>query len=114
MDIPGSGFRSPGTTVSPNLGGDEALAGCGNVWERAALRLMLDFVPNHMAPDHPWIDSTRITLSMQRGGFGSLTAELLRVQRKTGRWCSLRPDPYLEAGPTPCSLTTGTRPCRKP
>uniref|UniRef100_UPI003898F2BE alpha-amylase family glycosyl hydrolase n=1 Tax=Paraburkholderia gardini TaxID=2823469 RepID=UPI003898F2BE len=24
--------------------------------QRRGLKLMLDFVPNHMAPDHPWID----------------------------------------------------------
>ena len=28
---------------------------CANACRRRGLRLILDFVPNHMAPDHPWV-----------------------------------------------------------
>ena len=55
-DIAGSGFAITGYTVHPGLGGDVALA---RMWQRLrdrGLRLMLDFVPNHMAPDHPWVE----------------------------------------------------------
>ena len=38
------------------LGGDAALARLRARLRQRGLRLMLDFVPNHMAPDHPWID----------------------------------------------------------
>jgi hypothetical protein len=55
-DIAGSGFAITGYTVHPNLGGDAALARIRKRLRDRGLRLMLDFVPNHMAPDHPWVD----------------------------------------------------------
>jgi glycosidase len=55
-DIPGSGFAITGYTVSTSLGGDAALARLRERLRRRGLRLMLDFVPNHMALDHPWIE----------------------------------------------------------
>jgi hypothetical protein len=55
-DIAGSGFAITGYTVHPGLGGDAALARLRERLRARGLRLMLDFVPNHMAPDHPWAD----------------------------------------------------------
>lgn len=56
-DIPGSGFAITGYTVHQNLGGDAALARARDRLKKRGLKLMLDFVPNHMAPDHPWVES---------------------------------------------------------
>ncbi|MBL8795230.1 MAG: alpha-amylase [Planctomycetia bacterium] len=56
-DIPGSGFAITGYTVHEQLGGDAALARLRERLRARGLRLMLDFVPNHMAPDHPWVES---------------------------------------------------------
>jgi len=55
-DIAGSGFAITGYTVHPSLGGDAALARVRLRLRDRGLRLMLDFVPNHMAPDHPWVE----------------------------------------------------------
>jgi glycosidase len=55
-DIAGSGFAITGYTVHPALGGDAELARLRERLRTRGLRLMLDFVPNHMAPDHPWVD----------------------------------------------------------
>jgi hypothetical protein len=55
-DIAGSGFAITGYTVHPSLGGDAALARVRQRLRDRGLRLMLDFVPNHMAPDHPWVE----------------------------------------------------------
>ncbi len=55
-DIAGSGFAITGYTVHRDLGGDAALARLRERLRKRGLRLMLDFVPNHMAPDHPWVD----------------------------------------------------------
>ena len=54
-DIGGSGFAITGYTVHPLLGGDAALARVRQRLKQRGLRLMLDFVPNHTAPDHPWV-----------------------------------------------------------
>lgn len=55
-DIPGSGFAITGYTVHTSLGGDEALARLRKRLSQRGLKLMLDFVPNHMGLDHPWVE----------------------------------------------------------
>jgi glycosidase len=55
-DIAGSGFAITGYRVHPDLGGDEALKRLRERLRKRGLKLMLDFVPNHMAPDHPWVE----------------------------------------------------------
>lgn len=55
-DIPGSGFAITGYTVHQQLGGDDALARLRERLERRGLKLMLDFVPNHMGLGHPWVE----------------------------------------------------------
>ena len=54
-DIAGSGFAIQGYTVHADLGGDAALVRLRERLKKCGLKLMLDFVPNHMAPDHPWV-----------------------------------------------------------
>jgi hypothetical protein len=54
-DIAGSGFAIAAYTVHPDLGGDLALERLRNRLNGRSLKLMLDFVPNHMGPDHPWV-----------------------------------------------------------
>ena len=53
-DICGSGFAITAYTVSEELGGEAALAQFRERLARRDIRLMLDFVPNHTALDHPW------------------------------------------------------------
>src|SRR5262249_26817730 len=55
-DIPGSGFAITGYTVHPGLGGDSALARLRERLRKRGLKLMLDFVPNHMGLGHPWAE----------------------------------------------------------
>jgi Alpha amylase, catalytic domain len=55
-DIAGSGFAITGYTVHPDFGGDAALARLRERLRARGLRLMLDFVPNHTGPDHPWVE----------------------------------------------------------
>jgi glycosidase len=56
-DIAGSGFAITGYTVHPGLGGAAALARLRDRLRKRGLKLMLDFVPNHTALDHPWVEA---------------------------------------------------------
>ena len=53
-DICGSGFAIAAYTVSEQLGGEAGLAHFRAGLARHGIKLMLDFVANHTALDHPW------------------------------------------------------------
>ncbi|MFZ9853843.1 MAG: alpha-amylase [Limisphaerales bacterium] len=55
-DIGGSCFAISGYSVADGIGGEGALARFRVRLARRGIRLMLDFVPNHVAIDHPWVD----------------------------------------------------------
>lgn len=56
-DVVGSPFAVAGYDVHRDLGGDAALARLRDRLRARGLRLMLDFVPNHVALDHPWVQA---------------------------------------------------------
>src|SRR5262245_52774445 len=54
-DNVGSAYSVRRYTVDPHLGGAAGLATARHELARRGMRLILDFVPNHVAPDHPWV-----------------------------------------------------------
>lgn len=56
-DVLGSPYAIRRYVVDPHLGGPEGLAEVRAALAGAGLRLLLDFVPNHVARDHDWVFS---------------------------------------------------------
>ena len=54
-DVAGSPYCIHAYSVDPHLGGPAGLAAARGALSRRGLRLLVDFVPNHTAPDHAWV-----------------------------------------------------------
>src|SRR3989442_14066951 len=54
-DNVGSAYCVRSYVVDEHLGGPEGLAVARQMLAQRGLRLILDFVPNHVAQDHPWV-----------------------------------------------------------
>lgn len=54
-DVIGSAYAIGDYQVDARLGGREALAQLRQRLHERGLKLILDFVPNHVATDHPWV-----------------------------------------------------------
>jgi hypothetical protein len=108
-DICGSSFAVTAYAVHPALGGNPALERLRQRLHTRGLRLMLDFVPNHMAPDHPWA-RTRPELFM-RGSQAQLEREpgnYLAVETALGPMVLAHGrDPYFPGWPDTLQLDYG-------
>ncbi|MBF2028697.1 MAG: alpha-amylase [Oscillatoriales cyanobacterium C42_A2020_001] len=56
-DVCGSCFAVTAYSAHTAIGGNAALQRLRDRLHQRGLKLMLDFVPNHTAPDHPWVQS---------------------------------------------------------
>ena len=56
-DVVGSPYCIRDYTAAERLGGPDGLAAAREALAARGLGLVLDFVPNHVAPDHPWTGS---------------------------------------------------------
>jgi len=108
-DVAGSGFAIQHYAVHRDLGGDAALARLRRRLQERGLKLMLDFVPNHVAPDHPWVDEhpeyfvhgTETDLSRAPANFCRLETRNGSLLLAHGR------DPYFEGWPDTLQLDYG-------
>ncbi len=55
-DVVGSAYCIRNYRVDERLGGETGLAAARDELASRGVGLVLDFVPNHVAPDHPWVD----------------------------------------------------------
>jgi hypothetical protein len=97
-DIAGSGFAIQSYAVHRDLGGDEALARLRRRLQARGLKLMLDFVPNHMAPDHPWLDEhPDYFVQGSESDLASAPRNYCRLQAKAGPLVlAYGRDPYFD------------------
>ena len=101
-DISGSPFAIVAYETSRDFGGDRALAKLRERLAKRKLKLLLDFVPNHTAPDSPWVtkrpeyyihgsdeDLARQPQNYARVGLGGSLSTILAYGR----------DPYFDGWP---------------
>src|SRR6478735_4843352 len=101
-DIGGSGFAIAGYTAAASLGGREALARIRARLQARGMRLMLDFVPNHTAPDHPWADAHPDWYI--QGSEADLHDQPQNYVRRGGRIFAYGRDPYFPGWPDTLQL----------
>lgn len=114
-DIGGSGFAITGYTVDDRLGGDEALARLRDRLRSRGLKLMLDFVPNHTALDHPWVeDHPEYYISGMELDLARTPHNYTWVKRQKGDLLlALGRDPYFPGWPDTLQLNYGQPDCQK-
>lgn len=105
-DIAGSGFAITGYTVHQNLGGDATLARLRERLRQRGLKLMLDFVPNHMGLGHPWIEEhADYFIPGSEADLASAPQNYTRVKRQSGEQIfAYGRDPYFSGWPDTLQL----------
>ena len=83
--------------VEPRLGGPEGLAIARAELAGRGVRLLLDFVPNHVAPDHDWVETH--PEYFVRGTEADLGLEPPAFLKTTGGVVALGRDPYFPPWP---------------
>ncbi len=108
-DIGGSGFAIQAYTVHDELGGDLGLARLRERLHQRGLRLMLDFVPNHVAPDHAWVDAyPEFFVAGSEDDIARAPQNYVRLQTKQGpRVLAHGRDPYFDGWPDTLQLNYG-------
>ncbi|HWA35121.1 MAG TPA: alpha-amylase family glycosyl hydrolase [Cyclobacteriaceae bacterium] len=112
-DIGGSGFAIKAYEVPDALGGNAALARLRKRLSDRGMKLMLDFVPNHMALDHPWltsnpdyfVDGNEEAVAKAPKNFVRLKSGQNEVIKAYGR------DPYFEGWPDTLQLNYANPAC---
>jgi glycosidase len=94
-DNAGSAYCIRNYLADPALGGPDGLAAArGNLAERS-IRLLLDFVPNHVAWDHPWVSEHPEFFI--RGDAQDLARDPVSFAESGGRIFACGRDPYFPA-----------------
>ncbi len=83
--------------VDSHLGGREGLATTRKALAKRGIRLLLDFVPNHVAPDHPWVvEHPEYFIRGDKGDFERDPASFFETG---GNVFACGRDPYFPAWP---------------
>jgi hypothetical protein len=96
-DVVGSPYCVREYVVDPAFGGPEALAAARAALAARGTRLLLDYVPNHVAPDHPWVrDHPELFI---QGDQHDLTADPRAWLSASGHVLARGRDPYFPPWP---------------
>lgn len=108
-DIAGSGFAITGYTVHEQLGGETALARLRTRLQQRGMRLLLDFVPNHMGLDHPWVqEHPEYFIAGTELDLARAPQNFTRAERQQGDLILAHGrDPYFDGWPDTLQLNYG-------
>ena len=110
-DVSGSPFAVTGYNLHPDFGPEAELLNLPACLRERGLKLIVDFVPNHTAPDHPWVQAH--PEFYVQGSEADLEGEphnYRRVETSAALLFSLTAGtPTSPAGPIPSSSTTATQ-----
>ncbi|MGH7259029.1 MAG: hypothetical protein ACREIM_11660 [Nitrospiraceae bacterium] len=95
QDLGGSPYCVRRYVVDAAFGGPTGLAEARMQLAWRGLQLMLDFVPNHVAPDHPWVGEH--PEYFMPGDRGDLERDPASFMERNGRVYACGRDPYFPA-----------------
>jgi hypothetical protein len=106
QDVCGSCFAVHAYDVHRDFGGDEALARLRARLQKRGLGLILDFVPNHVSLDHPWLDlHPEFFITGTEQDLAAHPERYVRIDAKSGaRILALGRDPYFPGWPDTLQL----------
>jgi hypothetical protein len=96
-DVIGSPYCVRRYVVDDTFGGPEALGKARAALAERGVRLVLDYVPNHVAPDHPWVSGNPELFI--NGAESDLEAEPAAWLRADGHVLAHGRDPYFPPWP---------------
>jgi len=96
-DNVGSPYCVRNYVVDDHLGGPQGLETARKELAKRGLRLILDFVPNHVAPDHPWV--TEHPDYFIRGNADDLARDPASFFKADGAVFACGRDPFFPAWP---------------
>ena len=96
-DVTGSPYCVRRYVADESFGGPEGLAAARAALAGRGIRLILDYVPNHVAPDHPWVRSHPGLFI--NGGESDIRAEPAGWMRADGHILAHGRDPYFPPWP---------------
>src|SRR4051794_14840469 len=96
-DVVGSPYCVRDYVVDDHLGGTAGLASARAALAARGVGLVLDFVPNHVAPDHPW--TTQFPDRFVRGSADDLRADPASFIEVDGEVLANGRDPFFAAWP---------------
>jgi hypothetical protein len=94
-DNVGSAYCVRRYVVDPHLGGAEGLARARTELKKRGMNLVLDFVPNHVAPDHPWV--AEHPQYFIHGNLDDAKKDPASFVEVCGSCCAYGRDPYFPA-----------------
>jgi hypothetical protein len=97
VDVIGSPYCVQRYVVDAAFGGPDALAAARAALADRGVRLVLDYVPNHVAPDHPWV--TENPELFIQGAERDVAADPAAWMTAAGRVLARGRDPYFPPWP---------------